>query len=366
VTRPASPQSRAELTIELDAVDRIILCELAAVRVGAGAAVVVDDQSGALTLGVAAAREGQPIAAWCDSLRAERAVRAALDGAGHPNAPTGDPDAFRGTVLVALRLPKTLAALDETADRIARLADPSVVVLAGGRNKHLNRRMNEVLARHFGCVRASLGQQKSRVLVASNPTPDRLPTASRSEEHTDLGLTLTAFGGVFAGTSVDLGSRLLVSLLDQIPHELHEAVDLGCGTGLLAVAVARAQPRCMVLAVDDSRDAVRSASATAEANGLDARIRPRRADGLEGVEPGSVDLVVCNPPFHQGTTVDSGVAYAMFADAARCLRAGGELWTVFNSHLPYLPALRRLVGETSVVGQNPRYTVARSIQTAPS
>jgi 16S rRNA (guanine1207-N2)-methyltransferase len=367
VTGPETPASPTELAGDPatapDAVDRIILRELVEAQVGAGPAVVVDDESGALTLAVAAVRDGHPVRVWCDSLRAQRLAQSALDGAGHSVGGADDPEVFAGAVLVALRLPKSLAALEETADRIARTADPSVVLLAGARNKHLNRGMNEVLQRHFGSVRASLGQQKSRVLLASDPIPGAPPAVPRSEAHPDLGLTLTAYGGVFAGTSVDLGSRFLISLLGRIPQDLQEAVDLGCGTGLLAVVVARARPQCRVVAVDDSWDAVRSASATAAANDLGARIRVTRADGLEDLDARSLDLVVCNPPFHQQTTRDSAVAYAMFADAARCLRVGGELWTVFNSHLPYLPALRRLVGRTSVVGQNPRYTVARSVRT---
>ena len=56
------------------------------------------------------------------------------------------------------------------------------------------------------------------------------------------------------------------------------------------------------------------------------------------------------------------VENAASADAARALRPGGELWTVFNSHLPYLPALRRTVGSTTVLGQNPKYVVARSVR----
>jgi 16S rRNA (guanine1207-N2)-methyltransferase len=51
----------------------------------------------------------------------------------------------------------------------------------------------------------------------------------------------------------------------------------------------------------------------------------------------------------------------MFAAAGRALRPGGELWTVYNGHLPYLAALRRLVGTTRVVRQDPRYLVTRSV-----
>jgi 16S rRNA (guanine1207-N2)-methyltransferase len=90
------------------------------------------------------------------------------------------------------------------------------------------------------------------------------------------------------------------------------------------------------------------------------RVTVQRSHLLSAVPDASADLVLCNPPFHRGTARDSDVAFAMFADAGRALRPGGELWTVFNTHLPYLRALRRLVGPTRVVAQNPGYLVTRS------
>ncbi len=58
-----------------------------------------------------------------------------------------------------------------------------------------------------------------------------------------------------------------------------------------------------MVAVDQSAAAVASATATAAANGLAGRIRVVRDDAAASLPDGSVDLVVCNPPFHQGTTV---------------------------------------------------------------
>ncbi len=52
----------------------------------------------------------------------------------------------------------------------------------------------------------------------------------------------------------------------------------------------------------------------------------------------------------------------MFADAQRVLRPGGELWVVYNSHLPYLTTLRRTIGRSTVIGQNPKFTVVRSVK----
>ena len=196
-----------------------------------------------------------------------------------------------------------------------------------------------------------------------------MPAPVRGQRHADLGITLCASGGVFADTSVDAGTRFLLSFADQFATA-REVLDLGCGNGILGVVTALRSPQVRVAAVDDSRDAVASTRATAAANQVGDRVRVWHTDRVGGVGsdigPASVDLVLCNPPFHRGTTRDSSAAFAMFADAAQVLRPGGEFWVVFNSHLPYLPTLRRLIGSTTVVGQNPRFTVTRSTRRGAS
>ncbi len=58
----------------------------------------------------------------------------------------------------------------------------------------------------------------------------------------------------------------------------------------------------------------------------------------------------------------TGSAGKMFDAAGRVLRTGGELWTVYNSHLGYKRALERAVGRTEEVGRNPKFTVTRSVR----
>jgi 16S rRNA (guanine1207-N2)-methyltransferase len=344
-----------------DPIDSILLREVGNDASG-GPVVVLDDQSGALATGLVAAFPESRIRISCDSLADEEATAVAVDGLDQVQLlPELGPDLLSGARLVVLRLPKSLAALDEVAEAVARYADPSVRLLAGGRLKHMSRGMNDVLARHFGSVRASLGVQKSRVLVATQPVtpgPTRYPLSSTDAE---LGLTVCAHGGAFAGPSVDLGTRFLLGFRDAYPPA-QRVVDLGCGTGLLAVAAAQALPDATVLALDESRAAVQSAEATARANGVGGRVEVRRTHLMRGVDDHTVDLILCNPPFHRGNTRDSAVAFEMIGEAARTLRPGGELWTVFNSHLPYLRALRRVVGRTTVAGQNAGFTVTRSVQ----
>ncbi len=346
-----------------DPVDAILLREVAELPYSAGPVVVLEDQTGTLTTGVAGLRPETTVRSQTDALTDQQAVadRAAALAEVRVLEELG-PDLLEGAVLVVMRLPKGLAALDEAAEAVARWADPSVVLLAGGRVKHMSRGMNDTLARHFGQVRASLGAQKSRVLVAGEPRPSSTTRYPLTGYDTELDLHVRAHGGAFAGPLVDLGTRYLLGFVDSLPREARRVVDLGCGTGLLAVAAARTLPEAQVVALDVSRAAVQSAAATAEANHVGGRVEVRRAHLLAGEADGSVDLVLCNPPFHRGNSRDSAVAFEMFADAARALRPGGELWTVYNSHLPYLRTLRRMVGSTTVAGQNTGFTVTRSVR----
>ncbi len=348
-----------------DAVDRILLSEAAEhlASTALGRVVVVDDITGALSC--ALRRRLGPDAELVrvhDSLIGERAVDARLGEHGLEVASVA-PDAapFAGAELVVLRLPVSLAALEDLAYAIAEQAAPGVRVLAGARIKHLSRGMNDVLGRHFVQVDASLGRQNSRVLRASNPRPGPAPASPATTVLDDVGLTVCAYGGVFAGARLDLGTRLLLGTVDQWAGGARSVVDLGCGTGLLAAAAARRLPAARVLAVDETWSAVRSTRATAVANRLADRISVERTDGL-GAEA-SPDLILCNPPFHRGAAKDSTTAFTMIQDAARTMRPGAELWLVYNAHLPYLPSLRRM-GSTKIMARDRSYLVTRTVRGA--
>ncbi|KQY21216.1 SAM-dependent methyltransferase [Cellulomonas sp. Root485] len=355
----------------VDASDRLILDEAAprmADGTGAGV-VVIGDHHGALTLGAITRHGLSGVRTHQDRLLGERALQANAERLGLTGFEPGrlTPELVDGARVVLLQLPRSLDALDEIAGLIARHADPDVVVVAGGRVKHMTTAMNDVLGRHFATVQAHLARQKSRVLVATTPRPEDERPAKRwpeRKEHKDLGITVCAHGGAFAGTGIDIGTRALLQHLDAVPTDITSAVDLGCGTGVLAVLLARANENLTVTATDESAAAVASARATVAANGLEGQVIVVRANGAETVPDASVDLVLLNPPFHVGAAVHDGVARALFADAARILTPGGELWAVWNSHLRYRSALERVVGPTRQVSRDPKFTVTVSTRAA--
>ena len=359
------PDVEAPDLVAVDATDRLLLDEAATLLrdLGPGELAVVDDSYGALTLGAQAMHGATGVRVSQDLLVGELALarnaeRVGLSG--HRSLPLG-PELAAGARVVLVKAPKALEALREIAEVVASSAAPDVTVLVGGRVKHMTHAMNDVLRDSFTDVHATLARQKSRVLVARGPLPG--PSSfPRRVEHADLGLTVCAHGAAFAGTKIDIGTRALLGALDRMSPTAATAVDLGCGTGVLAAALARARPGLDVIAVDQSAAAVASAEATTAANGLDGRIRVVRDDAACSLPDASVDLVVCNPPFHVGAAVVTTAADRLFAAAGRVLRPGGELWTVYNSALRYQPVLARLVGPTRVSKRSPKFTVTVSIR----
>lgn len=363
------PDVESPELVAVDAADRLLL-DTGAERIRAnGGLAVINDNYGALTLGAAHMCAGAGIRVFQDGIVNERAL--ALNA-----ADLGMQDVYRscpldaslldGVSTVLLRLPRSLDELDEIARAIAAHARPDVQVLAAGRVKHMSLSMNAVLGRSFGQVTAGLARQKARVLVASQPRPVAPPAGPSTARH-DVGLErpieVRAYGATFGGTALDPGTRLL------LPHlrppgggspGAAEVIDLGCGNGIISAYLALRHPGLAVHATDQSASAVASAAATAAANGVSGAIRVSRDDALSTVPDASAAAIVLNPPFHIGSTVHAGIAHKLFRACARVLVPGGELWTVWNSHLGYRPVLERMIGPTRQLDRSPRFTVTHS------
>lgn len=322
--------------------------------------VIVNDVTGALS---AWAREHEMNVHFVQDSAALAAAHTKLTG---QVATTPTQQVLTDAATVLYRLARPLEALEELAWLVARWASDDVVLLAGQLQRHLNFSMNSVLEQTFEEVSASRGYHKSRALRARVPktlhgsTPPRMPRKNfvhvAGEE-----LYLRAYGLTFGAARLDPGTKLLLETLaaDGQFAANSTVVDLGSGNGTVAAFLAKHFASVQVIATDDSASAVESTQQTLAANEI-AGVEVMHQAGLEELADESVDAVVLNPPFHRGTEITSDVAFYLFDEAARVLKPGGVLWTVFNAARQYRPHLTHRVGPTWQLARDQRFIVTQS------
>lgn len=358
------PPRRDDPLQAFDAADEYLLQQVAEDGLEAAARVLVlNDAFGALAVSLAGHAR---VTSSGDSHLAALALQAnlarnglAADAVSFVPASTATSGPFD---LVLVRVPKTLALLEEQLIRLHGQLAPGARVIAAGMLKHLPRAAGDLLERHIGPVQASLAVKKARLLYAT-PEP-RPPVASPYPSRYCLespALTLVNHANVFCREGLDIGTR---AFLPYLPQGLGSArvADLGCGNGVLALACALANPEAQFTLVDESYMAVQSAQENWSAAFADRPAVIRAGDGLAGQPPGSLDLILCNPPFHQQQVVGDFLAWRMFQQARAALTARGELWLVGNRHLGYHVKLKRLFKRVEQIAATPKFVIFRAVQ----
>jgi 16S rRNA (guanine1207-N2)-methyltransferase len=364
---PEDPRDRLRAW---DAADEYLLRHLESEPVDlSGTVVVVGDRWGALATALA---EHRPVQIT-DSYLTQQATRANLRRSGADPEAVGllsarDTPPGRIDVLL-VRVPKSLALLEDQLHRLAPGVHPGTVVVGAGMVKEIHTSTLKLFERILGPTRTSLAEKKARLIFC---TPD--PRLGRTGSPWPLsyalpdgigpvsGRTVTNHAGIFCAERLDIGTRFFLRHLPR-RHGPDRVVDLGCGNGVVGTAAALANPEAEVTFVDESYQAVASAEATFRTNaGAGAKAEFLVGDGLSGVPAGTVDLVLNNPPFHTHQATTDATAWRMFTGARDALRPGGELWVIGNRHLGYHLKLRRLFGGCEVVASDPKFVVLRAVK----
>ena len=237
---------------------------------------------------------------------------------------------------------------------------PGTPVIAGAMVKHLPRAAGDLLERYIGPVQASLAVKKARLLSAQVQAKPLFISPYPTRYHLDEpAIELLNHANVFCREGLDIGTR---AFLPHLPKNLGAArvADLGCGNGVLAIASALNNPDAHYTLVDESFMAVQSARENWQAALGDRDVIVRADDGLAGQEPQSLDVVLCNPPFHQQQVVGDFLAWRMFHQAREALVVGGALYIVGNRHLGYHSKLAKLFRGVEQVAATPKFVILKA------
>ncbi|MEZ5750735.1 MAG: methyltransferase [Paracoccaceae bacterium] len=163
----------------------------------------------------------------------------------------------------------------------------------------------------------------------------------------------TTLPGIFSSDGIDKGSALLAEALAAGGFK-GVAVDLGAGWGFLSQRLLALAPdlRALHLVESDAR-----ALDCARANVTDTRAQFLWADATQPLTLPPADLVIMNPPFHNGRDARPQLGAAFIRTAANLLKPTGALWMVANRHLPYDPVLAGLFRESAEVAGNTGFKV---------
>ncbi len=171
-------------------------------------------------------------------------------------------------------------------------------------------------------------------------------------------LRLTVDRGVFSRKGIDFGSRLLAETVEVRGGD--HVLDLGCGYGVVGIALASAEPGLRVVAADVNERAVSLAHRNIAANRLAERVTAVCADGARGVAPGlQFDAIVLNPPVRAGKPV----VWRLYGEAAARLAARGSLWVVIQKKQGADSTQRKLgelFAQVAVIRRDGGYRVLRA------
>lgn len=259
---------------------------------------------------------------------------------------------------VLIKIPKSMALLEDQLFSLRSRLAPSSIVTSAAMDKHLPPTVTALFERVLGETTRSRGVRKARMLTTI-PNATHSNTKSpypRYHSYPQLAAPLAHHAGVFALSRPDQGSMLLA---DNIPtlDECRTIVDLGCGSGVLGLVAAARNSDAALAFVDESAGAVASAQENWKQMYPDRTASFHHQDCLLPAVQSPVDLILCNPPFHEKFHLSSMTAQRMFEQSRHALRPGGRLLVVGNRHLNWRNSLERLFGRCQQIAQNKKFVL---------
>lgn len=265
---------------------------------------------------------------------------------------------------VIIKVPKTLAFLEDFLIRLQNVITPDTQIIVAGMVKTLPSSLWKLLEKLMGETNTSLAKKKARLIFVKPRLQQKILTSTSPVyyplEKTDYSLCNHA--NVFSRERLDIGTRFLLAHLPYQP-QAKNIVDLGCGNGVVGLMLAEKHREAKLHFVDESFMAIASAKQNFKQgfhNHNNALFYINHA--LTEFKAESMDLIVCNPPFHQQNTIGDEVALIMFNQAYKVLKKEGQFWVIGNRHLGYYHPLKKYFRKTNVIASNTKFVIICAIK----
>jgi 16S rRNA (guanine1207-N2)-methyltransferase len=162
--------------------------------------------------------------------------------------------------------------------------------------------------------------------------------------------------GVFGWDKIDQGSALLVQHLDALQiKKPTRLLDLGCGYGYLSVKAQTLHP-VLTHATDNNAAAIRACKKNFGHYGIEGDVFAD--DCAASLAPG-YDIILCNPPFHQGFDTERMLTEKFVSACRRLLAPQGQALFVVNSFIPLEKIANDHFNHVQLVTDNRRFRIIK-------
>jgi 16S rRNA (guanine1207-N2)-methyltransferase/23S rRNA (guanine1835-N2)-methyltransferase len=274
--------------------------------------------------------------------------------------------------VILYKIPKSKSLLIEQLIQIKNSVNDNCIFIAADRAKDIHSATLKVFEKYLGTTKTSLAVKKARLVfcqldntqVHRSPFPTiwTLPKQSTTDL-TSKDFIISNHANVYAREKLDIGARYFIENLPEVSAD-SQIIDLGCGNGVIGLSILAKQPGANIQFIDESTMAIASAEQNIKQN-LPQCINQCQFtlnDCLTDIESNSVDLILCNPPFHQNSATTDHIAWQMFKDSHRVLKKGGELRIIGNRQLAYHIKLQRIFGNEKLIASNNKFVTQSAIK----
>jgi 23S rRNA (guanine1835-N2)-methyltransferase len=342
------PVLKNEVLRAWDAADELILAHLSKLDLEEKRILIIGDSFGAL----AGSLTQYEVTSYTDSFVSAKGAEINTNGAVKA---ISDFTKLSGVYdYVLIRIPKNMSYFEDVLCRITPYLAPTSKLVCGVMVKHQSRSSFDLIGKIIGETSTSLAEKKARLIFANfektvveTPYPLRVRLDGFEKEFVHHSI-------LFSRERLDIGTRFL---LENMPKgDFRSVLDLGCANGVIGIRAKQLYPNAKIIFTDESAMAIESAR-TNYSNYFEDEAEYHWTNGFEEGEPGSVDLALINPPFHQGNAVANHIAWQMFTDAHQALKKGGLVRVIGNAHLLYPATLKRIFGNSRVIAKNAKFVI---------
>jgi 23S rRNA (guanine1835-N2)-methyltransferase len=347
------PLRKNELLQGWDSADELLLKYVHTLDLKDKKVLVVNDQFGAISCQLGPCY----ISTFTDSFVSAAGIR---NNSGGKIEPIRDLTELRGPYdLVLIQIPKNMSFFEDILCRLTPHLNEHSKIICTSMVKHLAPSSFDLLNKYIGATTTSLAEKKARLIFADytkQQVPSPYPIKLKVE-----GFKASFINGsnLFSREKLDIGTRFF---LEHIPTgDFSTILDLGCANGIIGIKAKENNPYAKITFCDESAMAIDSARLNYKQN-FEDEATFLWTNCYENGESESMDLILCNPPFHQQNTVGDFIAWQMFEDSLRTLKKGGMIRVIGNSHLGYQVKLKKLFGNSKVIATNQKFMIVESVK----